>query len=65
MCVKLPLGNLNPGSCPLHPINTYTCGVTNTPRVRGGDKSKQLIVPMFCSFQYYNLRSQCSEWFNQ
>ena len=25
MCVKLPLGDLNPVSCLPHPINTYTC----------------------------------------
>ena len=34
MCVKLPLGNLNPGSCPSHPTNTYTCEVIIAPRVR-------------------------------
>ena len=28
MCVKLPLGNLNPIPYPPHPTNTYTCGVT-------------------------------------
>ena len=38
MCVKLPPGDLNLGLCPPHPISTYTCGVTTTPRVRGGYK---------------------------
>ena len=28
MCVKLPLGDLNPGPCPPHSTSTYTCGVT-------------------------------------
>jgi len=36
MCVKLPLGDLNLGSCPPHPTSTYTCGVTIAPKVRGG-----------------------------
>ena len=30
MCVKLPFGDLKPGSCPLHLTNTYTYGVTIT-----------------------------------
>ena len=30
MCVKLPFGDLNPGSCPLHLTNTYTYRVTIT-----------------------------------
>ena len=33
MCVKLPLGNLNPDSYPPHPTSTYTCGVTIAPRM--------------------------------
>ena len=36
MCVKLPPRDLNHGPCPAHPITTYTCGVTITPRVCGG-----------------------------
>ena len=36
MCVKLPPGDLNPDPYPPHPINTYTCEVTNTPIVCGG-----------------------------
>ena len=36
MCVKLPLGDLNPASYPPHPTSIYTCGVTTAPRVRGG-----------------------------
>ena len=36
MCVKLPLRDLNLSSYPPHPTNTYTCGVTTVPRVRGG-----------------------------
>ena len=38
MCVKFPPRNLNPGRYPLHSTNTYTCGVTITPRVCGGKK---------------------------
>ena len=26
--MKFPLENLNPDSCFLHPINTYTCKIT-------------------------------------
>ena len=35
MCVKLPLGDLNPDPCPPHPTSIYTCGVTTASRVRG------------------------------
>ena len=35
MCVKLLLGDLNPGPYPSHSTSTYTCGVTITPRVYG------------------------------
>ena len=37
MCVKLPLGNLNPDPYPTHPTSIYTCEVTTTPSVCGGD----------------------------
>ena len=36
MCVKLPLGDLNPGLYPLHPTSTYTYGVTIAPNMCGG-----------------------------
>ena len=36
MCVKLPLGDLNPGPCPPHSTNTYTCRVTTATKVNGG-----------------------------
>ena len=36
MCVKLPPGDLNPGPCSPHPINTYTYEVINALRVCGG-----------------------------
>ena len=36
MCVKLPPGDLNHNSNLSHLTNIYTCGVTITPRVRGG-----------------------------
>ena len=36
--MKLSLGNLNPGVCPSHPINIYTCRVTTAPRVCSGGK---------------------------
>ena len=38
MCVRLPLGNLNPGSYPPHPTSIYTCRVTTAPRACGGAK---------------------------
>ena len=34
--MKLPLEDLNPDSCPLHPTIIYSYGVTTTPRVRSG-----------------------------
>ena len=36
MCVKFPPEDLNLDPYPPHPTSTYTCGVTNTPRVCGG-----------------------------
>ena len=38
--MKLPLGDLNLGSCPPHPISTYTYGVTIAPRVCNGSNFK-------------------------
>ena len=35
MCVKLPLGDLNPDLYPPHHTSIYTCEVTNAPRVCG------------------------------
>ena len=35
MCVKLPLGDLNPDPCPPHSTSTYTCGAI-APRVFDG-----------------------------
>ena len=35
MCVKLPLGDLNPDPYPLHSTSIYTCRVTITPKVGG------------------------------
>ena len=37
MCVKLPSGYLNLGPYPSQPTSTYTCRVTITPRVCGGE----------------------------
>ena len=34
--MKFPSRDLNSGSYPSHPINTYTCGVIIVSRVRGG-----------------------------
>ena len=36
MCVKLLPRDLNSGSFPSDPTNTYTCEVTTTSRVCGG-----------------------------
>ena len=53
MCVKLPLGDLNPDSCPPHPINTCTCGMTITSKVCGGSfpylNFLEYIVPLLYS----------------
>ena len=35
MCVKLPLGDLNPKPCPLHSTSAYTSGVTIALRICG------------------------------
>ena len=35
MCVKLPLGDLNPGPYPPHPTSTYTYRVTISSRIYG------------------------------
>ena len=43
MCVKLPLGDLNPGPCLPHLTSTYTCKVTTAPRVRSGEIIVNLI----------------------
>ena len=37
MCVKLPLGDLNPNPYPLHLTSIYTCRVTIMSRVHIGD----------------------------
>ena len=37
MYVKLPSENLNPNSYLQHSIRIYTCGLTTTPRVCGGE----------------------------
>ena len=36
MCVKFLPEDLNPGPCPPHPTNIYTCEVTTAPKVHGG-----------------------------
>ena len=49
--MKLPLGDLNLGSCPPHPTSTYIYGVTVAPRVCSDilDFSKKI------NFQVFNL----------
>ena len=41
---EVPPRDLNPGSCPSHLINTYICGVTFTPKVRGSKKNNILTL---------------------
>ena len=53
MCVKLPLGDLNPDLYPLHPTSTYTCRVTNTPKMCGG-----IFVQIFRSKWSFFLRKK-------
>ena len=36
MCVKLPSRDINSGPCPPHLTSSYTCKVTNAPRVCSG-----------------------------
>ena len=38
MCVKFPLGDLNPGPCFPYLTSTYTCEVTIVPRVRNSEE---------------------------
>ena len=40
MCVKLLSGDLKSSSYTPHLINTYTCGVTTTPNMRGSSFNK-------------------------
>ena len=47
MCVKFPLGDLNPDPCPPHPTNTYTYGVTIAPKMCG-DKTFFLMIALLC-----------------
>ena len=60
MCVKFPLGDLNPNLYPSHPTSTYTCGVTIAPRVCGGKfcKLKCLCIIYIYIYIYFFL-----EWF--
>ena len=56
MCIKLLLGNLNPGSCSPHPTSTYTCEVTTAPRIHGGflselNTSEAVIIFIFIFFE--------------
>ena len=59
ICVKLPLGDLNPDPCPPHPTSTYTCGVTTAPRVRDGN-----IIPNFESLERTFLPVKFVGWFD-
>ena len=56
MCVKLPLGDLNPDPYPPRPTSTYTCGMTIAPRVCGGnshsDAQKSLLHFYSKSFKF-------------
>ena len=42
MCVKLPLGDLNPDPYPSYLTSIYTCEVTTAPKVRGGQMLENL-----------------------
>ena len=44
MCVKLPPRDLNLVPCLPHSTSTYTCGVTVTPRVCGGNMHSFLSI---------------------
>ena len=47
MCIKLPLGDLNPDPYPLHPTSTYTCGVTIEPRVCGSQTMSLALIALY------------------
>ena len=51
MCVKLHPEDLNPGPYHPHPTSIYTCGVTTTPRVRGGDKIGTFAIYIYLLFR--------------
>ena len=42
MCVKFPLGNLNPNPYPPHLTSAYNCGLTITLRLYGGARAGYL-----------------------
>ena len=44
MCVKLFVGDLNPNPCLPYLTSTYTCRVTNAPRVCGGIPKRTLTI---------------------
>ena len=44
MCVKLPPGDLNPDTYPLHPTSIYTCGVTTVSRVRVDQTFLKIVI---------------------
>ena len=60
MCLKLPLGDLNSGPYPPQPASTYTCKVTITPKVCGGNDTslyKTFVVNNINNITYYKLHS--------
>ena len=54
MCVKFPLGDLNPNLYPSHPTSTYTCGVTIAPRVCGGKFCKLKCLCIIFNFFFWS-----------
>ena len=47
MCAKFPPEDLNPGSYPPYPTNTYICEVLITLRVCGGEKVIKILIVFF------------------
>ena len=60
MCVKLPVGDLNPDLYPPHSTNTYTYKVTTAPRVRGGKTYYLYSLDMsYVNIKFYMSTPKC------
>ena len=58
MCVKLPLGDLNPNHCPPHPTITYTYGVTVALKVCGDNLKKNINMSVWIKRYKRNILCQ-------
>ena len=60
MCVKFPVGDLNPDPYPSHPTSIYTYRVTTAPRVRGGKTYYLYTLDMsYVNIKFYMSTPKC------